>query len=130
MLRLIFAAALLCAAVTPVRADPLALVDHAALNAGVPADIARAVIGKESNFNPNLRGAAGEWALGRSNAKPRAKSGSPDPARSSRSRKPTCAMRWRICASRSIAVASRALASRYISAVSTAGGDARPMAAT
>jgi soluble lytic murein transglycosylase-like protein len=64
MLRILLAAALLCAAAIPARADLMAMIDHAAASAGVPADIARAVIGKESNFNPSLRGAAGEWGLG------------------------------------------------------------------
>jgi soluble lytic murein transglycosylase-like protein len=62
--RLLQAALVVASAATPARADLMAMIDHAALSAGVPADIARAVIGKESGFNPNLRGAAGEWGLG------------------------------------------------------------------
>ncbi len=65
MLRTLFAAALCCAVVTSTRADDLhAMVDAAALSAGVPVDIARAVIRHESDFNPRLRGGAGEWGLG------------------------------------------------------------------
>ena len=40
------------------------LVDAAAASAGVPVAIARAVIRRESNFNPHLRGRAGEWGIG------------------------------------------------------------------
>lgn len=41
-----------------------ALVSSAALSAGVPAHIAHAVIRQESNYNPHLRGRAGEWGIG------------------------------------------------------------------
>jgi soluble lytic murein transglycosylase-like protein len=40
------------------------MVDSAALSAGVPASIAHAVIRQESNYNPQLRGRAGEWGIG------------------------------------------------------------------
>lgn len=40
------------------------LVDRAASAAGVPIRLARAVIRHESNFNPRLRGRAGEYGLG------------------------------------------------------------------
>jgi soluble lytic murein transglycosylase-like protein len=41
-----------------------AMVDAAASSAGVPGGIAHAVIRQESNYNPHLRGSAGEWGLG------------------------------------------------------------------
>lgn len=40
------------------------LVDAAAASAGVPAHLAHAVIRTESNYNPRLRGRAGEWGIG------------------------------------------------------------------
>ncbi|MGE0751829.1 MAG: transglycosylase SLT domain-containing protein [Variibacter sp.] len=42
----------------------VALVDAAALSAGVPSNIAHAVIRHESGYRAGLRGAAGEWGLG------------------------------------------------------------------
>ncbi|MDP1867017.1 MAG: transglycosylase SLT domain-containing protein [Bradyrhizobium sp.] len=63
MLRLILAAVLLCAAV-PAHADIRSMVTSAALSAGVPEAIAHAVIRQESNYQPHLRGRAGEWGLG------------------------------------------------------------------
>jgi soluble lytic murein transglycosylase-like protein len=65
MLRIVFAASALVALTSPVRADYLhLLVDSAAFAAGVPARIAHAVIRQESNYNPRMRGAAGEWGIG------------------------------------------------------------------
>jgi soluble lytic murein transglycosylase-like protein len=85
MLRSILAAALLCApliahaetsanflagirsidvVMTREPDDMRSLVDAAATSAGVPAHIARAVVRHESNYNPRLRGRAGEWGLG------------------------------------------------------------------
>lgn len=40
------------------------LVDQAAAAAGVPLRLAHAVIARESNYNPRLRGRAGEYGLG------------------------------------------------------------------
>ena len=40
------------------------MVDAAASAAGVPAAMAHAVIRQESNYNPALRGRAGEWGIG------------------------------------------------------------------
>jgi len=40
------------------------MVDAAAWSAGVPAHIAHAVVRMESNYNPRVRGAAGEWGIG------------------------------------------------------------------
>jgi soluble lytic murein transglycosylase-like protein len=66
MIRIIIvAAALLCALSAPARAHTIrAMVGMAALTAGVPENIAHAVIRQESGYNPYLRGAAGEWGLG------------------------------------------------------------------
>lgn len=61
----LLAAALLCAPFTSAYAQDLrGLVTIAALTAGVPEDIAHAVIRTESGYNPYARGAAGEWGLG------------------------------------------------------------------
>lgn len=40
------------------------LVDAAASAAGVPVRLAHAMVRVESNYNPRLRGAAGEWGIG------------------------------------------------------------------
>jgi soluble lytic murein transglycosylase-like protein len=40
------------------------LVDQAAWSQGVPLSIAHAVVHHESNYNPRLRGRAGEWGIG------------------------------------------------------------------
>jgi soluble lytic murein transglycosylase-like protein len=40
------------------------LVTSAASAAGVPVHLAHAVVRQESNYNPRLRGAAGEWGVG------------------------------------------------------------------
>lgn len=65
MLRSFFAVLALVASASPLRADYLhMLVDSAAFAAGVPSHIAQAVIRQESNYNPRLRGRAGEWGLG------------------------------------------------------------------
>ena len=64
MLRMIFAAVLCCAAVPAHASDLRGMVTLAALSAGVPDDIAHAVIRQESNYNPGLRGRAGEWGIG------------------------------------------------------------------
>src|SRR4051812_28246037 len=66
MLKTVLAAcALLCALMSPaVASDLRAMVTMAALSAGVPDNIAHAVIRQESNYNPHLRGRAGEWGLG------------------------------------------------------------------
>lgn len=49
----------------PSRAqDMRALVDAAAFAAGVPAHLAHAVVRHESNYNPRVRGRAGEWGIG------------------------------------------------------------------
>jgi soluble lytic murein transglycosylase-like protein len=58
-----------CAPAVAVRSDatgnPLSpLVDAAAFAAGVPVHLAHAVIRQESNYNPSLRGAAGEYGIG------------------------------------------------------------------
>lgn len=41
----------------------VAMVDSAAWSAGIPTSIAHAIVRHESNYRPNLRGAAGEWGL-------------------------------------------------------------------
>ncbi|MES2671641.1 MAG: lytic transglycosylase domain-containing protein [Pseudomonadota bacterium] len=66
MLRSMIAAALVLAALPlPSRAqDMRGLVDAAAFAAGVPQHLAHAVIRQESNYNPHLRGRAGEWGIG------------------------------------------------------------------
>jgi hypothetical protein len=46
------------------RPDLRSLVDQAAAAAGVPAHLAHAVIRQESDYNPALRGSAGEWGIG------------------------------------------------------------------
>lgn len=56
--------AVLVAAQPARAADLRALVDQAAVAAGIPAAIAHAVIAQESGYRPALRGAAGEWGLG------------------------------------------------------------------
>jgi len=64
-MRILLAALALVALAQPARAENLrAMVDMAALTAGVPEDIAHAVIQIESGYKPYLRGAAGEWGLG------------------------------------------------------------------
>lgn len=47
-----------------VDAGMRSLVDTAAFAAGVPASIAHGVIRTESNYNPQLRGRAGEYGIG------------------------------------------------------------------
>jgi soluble lytic murein transglycosylase-like protein len=47
-----------------IASDIRMMVDAAAFSAGVPKNIAHAVIRQESNYNPRLRGRAGEWGLG------------------------------------------------------------------
>jgi hypothetical protein len=65
MIRILLAAALFCVPFVSARAHDLrGLVSAAALTAGVPEDIAHAVIRIESGYNPYARGAAGEWGLG------------------------------------------------------------------
>ena len=69
MRRFLAACALVCAlalyACVPAGAASLhALVDQAAASAGVPRAIAHAVIRQESNYQPHLRGSAGEWGMG------------------------------------------------------------------
>lgn len=66
MLRSLIAAALMLVALSlPSRAqDMRGLVDTAAFAAGVPSHLAHAVIRQESNYNPRLRGRAGEWGIG------------------------------------------------------------------
>lgn len=59
------AAVALVALSLPSRAQDLrGLVETAAFAAGVPAHLAHAVIRQESNYNPRLRGRAGEWGIG------------------------------------------------------------------
>jgi soluble lytic murein transglycosylase-like protein len=63
--RQFLAALALLASASIAQADYLhLLVDSAAFAAGVPANIAHAVIRQESNYNPRLRGRAGEWGMG------------------------------------------------------------------
>jgi soluble lytic murein transglycosylase-like protein len=66
MIRAIVAAvALVCvSSCHPALADIPALVTQAAQSAGVPTDIAHAVIRYESKYRPHVRGMAGEWGLG------------------------------------------------------------------
>ena len=64
MRRAIAAAAILFCLSSSVRADIHHLVTQAAHQAGIPANIAHAVIKMESGYQPHIRGAAGEWGLG------------------------------------------------------------------
>ncbi len=65
MRSVLIAAIALVALSLPSRAQDLrSLVDAAAFAAGVPAHLAHAVIRQESNYNPRLRGRAGEWGIG------------------------------------------------------------------
>lgn len=61
----LLAALALVALALPSRAQDLrSMVDAAAFAAGVPSAIAHAVIRQESNYQPHLRGLAGEWGMG------------------------------------------------------------------
>lgn len=65
-MRSILAAILLCVSVfgcAPAFADIVRRVDAAAVAAGVPIHIARAVVRIESNYNPRVTGRAGEVGL-------------------------------------------------------------------
>lgn len=68
MTRILGAALALCLLATgTLAADRSAyhgMVTVAAFSAGVPPSIAHAVIRHESNYNPGLRGRAGEWGIG------------------------------------------------------------------
>jgi soluble lytic murein transglycosylase-like protein len=68
MLRnVILAATALALSSSIAAADPAyvhQLVTSAAVAAGVPAHLAHAVVRQESNYNPRLRGRAGEWGVG------------------------------------------------------------------
>lgn len=65
MRSILVAAIALVALSLPSRAqDMRGLVDAAAFAAGVPGHLAHAVIRQESNYNPRLRGRAGEWGIG------------------------------------------------------------------
>lgn len=67
MLRWLIAAAAVCCALSDTHAQSPqihAMVTTAAASAGVPRSIAHAVVRRESNYNPDLRGRAGEWGLG------------------------------------------------------------------
>lgn len=54
----------LAAPPTAITGDLRMMVEAAAYSAGVPPRLAHAVIRQESNYNPRLRGAAGEWGIG------------------------------------------------------------------